>query len=86
MPDPLLVLIPTGDGHASGPRLSYADVTERLLDEFGARHGLKVVSDLVRRCQTGEDGLRTLIAPELLEKLGRVQLRDRPPAVLDPAL
>ena len=58
-------------------RLSYADVTERLMAEFGPVYGLKLVSDVVRGCQTGEDGLRRLIAPESLEELARAQLNGR---------
>jgi hypothetical protein len=75
--------MPIADEVASGRRLSYADVTERLMADFGPRHGLKHVSDVVRDCRTDEHGLLTLIAPEFLEKLARRLLNDQPAVVLE---
>ena len=83
MPDPLFVIMPIADEVSVGRRLSYADVTERLMADFGPRHGLKHVSDVVHECRTDQNGLLTLIAPELLEKLARRRLNDQPAVVLE---
>jgi hypothetical protein len=84
MPNPWFVLTYGPDKDAIGPRLSYADVTERLLAEFGPLYGLKLVSDVVRGCRTGEFGLQTLIAPESLEELARVRLSHLPAVIPEP--
>jgi hypothetical protein len=84
MHDPLSVLPRIPDEVAVGRRLSYADVTERLMAEFGPRHSLKLVSDAARSCRTGEDGLPRLIAPESLEELVRVRLNGGPAVASEP--
>lgn len=73
MPDQLFGFAQVG--HTPARRnLSCADVTERLLAEFGPVHGLKLVSDVVRGCRTAGDGLHGPITPESLEELARAQL------------
>jgi len=84
MLDRLFVLPHLSGKDAISPRLSYADVTERLLSEFGPLLGIKLVSDVVRGCRTGEDGLRRLIAPESLEELARVRLNQLSAVVPEP--
>jgi hypothetical protein len=83
MLNPFFVLTRAPDEGVTVRRPSYADVTERLLAEFGAEHGLKVVSDVIMESRTCEDGLPKLIAPESLEQMARLRLGDLSPA--DPA-
>ncbi len=85
MHDRPFIIAHVPDDDAISARISYADVTERLLSEFGPLHGLKLVGDVVRGCRTGEDGLRKLIAPESLEELARLRLSHLSTAVAQPS-
>jgi hypothetical protein len=79
MPNPFFVLTRAPDDGGVVRRPSYADVTERLLAEFGPAHGLKLVSDVIMSSRTCEDGLPKLIAPEFLEHVARSRLNDLSP-------
>lgn len=85
MPNPFYLLTRNPDKGDAARRSTYADVTERLLAEFGTRYGLKLVSDMIMSGRTGEDGLPALIAPEFLEHVVRNQLNDLSPTESGPA-
>jgi hypothetical protein len=54
--------------------LSDADVTERLLLEFEATHGLRMISGVIRSCRSELRSTATTYPPESLETLVRSRL------------
>lgn len=54
--------------------LSDADVTERLLLEFEATHGLRMISGVIRSCRSELRNTAPTYPPESLETLVRSRL------------
>ena len=69
--------------------MSLADITERLMIEFGDRIQVSTISEIVLECRHDLQGSPVLALPELVERLARQRLleisSDRGPPGAAPA-
>jgi len=65
---------------AAGADLSLADVTERLMAEFGAHLDVSAISRIVLHCRHDLAGAPSGAMPELVERLARERLLQTFPA------
>jgi hypothetical protein len=56
------------------PAATHADVCERLLMEFGPVHGLRLVSEILRRCRVELAARPGAGTPVALERLARTMI------------
>lgn len=57
---------------------THADVSERLLMEFGPTHGLRLVSEVLRRCRIELATGPAPSSPTALERLARAMMLTAP--------